>query len=72
MESKEDVLAPHVIILPSYCPVMICLSKDIAEDVAKRRGYKEYRIRQATKKDVKCILDGYFTVREVKKDVMDE
>lgn len=56
---KKD-LKCHTIILPSYCPVAICLSRDIAENLAESRGYKDYRIEPTTKRDIACMLDGQF------------
>lgn len=50
----------HTIILPSYCPVAICITKDAAVDLAEARGYKDYRIELTTKKDIKCMLEGQF------------
>ncbi|UTC25254.1 hypothetical protein P7_064 [Pectobacterium phage vB_PcaM_P7_Pc] len=63
---KQDYL-PHVIILPSYCPVAIALTKDIAEDLARKRGYSNYTIRKATKQDFEVFLeDTNLRVKEKK------
>ncbi|QHJ81725.1 MAG: hypothetical protein [Caudoviricetes sp.] len=51
-------LRPHTIILPSYCPVVICLTRGIAEEVAKSRGYKGHRIEPTTKRDMACFFEG--------------
>lgn len=52
--NKND-LKPHAIVLPSYCPVMVCMTKHIAEDVVKALGYKDARVIRATKKDIAYI-----------------
>ena len=44
LDKMKSEYQPHTIILPSYCPVAICSTKIIAEDMAKARGYKNYRI----------------------------
>lgn len=55
--SPED-LRPHCIYLLSYCPIMICISREVAENVA-RLLYKEgtYRIRLATADDIKYVCE---------------
>lgn len=50
----------HTIILPSYCPVAICITKASAEELAKARGYKNYRVELTTKRDLKCMMEGHF------------
>lgn len=52
----KDELKAHTIILPSYCPVAICLTKEIAQNLATSRGYKDYRLEVTTQQDVKCLL----------------
>lgn len=57
MSSKDD-LKPHVIILPSYCPVAICMTKEIAETMAKMMYIPgRYTIRLATEEDVKYVME---------------
>lgn len=65
IRTEDDEYSPHVIILPSYCPVTICCTRHIAEDTAKACGYTNYRIAKATKRDLQCLLDGFFNVKEV-------
>lgn len=57
MSKKEDQ-KPHVIILPSYCPVAICMTKEIAENMAERL-YKPstYTVRLATEQDIKYVME---------------
>lgn len=51
----REELKAHTIILPSYCPVMICATKAIAEEVAKVRGYNGYVIRRSTARDIQIV-----------------
>lgn len=53
---KSNDLKPHVIVLPSYCPVMVCMTKKIAEDVVKALGYKDAKVVRATRRDVEYII----------------
>ncbi|KGA24926.1 hypothetical protein AO825_08365 [Pectobacterium brasiliense] len=58
LDKMKSEYKPHTIILPSYCPVAICSTKSIAEDMAKARGYKDYRIEKTTISDVKHVIFG--------------
>lgn len=66
-QELNDDYAPHVIILPSYTPIAVCLSRQVAEKYAEKcyPGGK-YTIRKATKQDLEILLDEYFTVKECK------
>lgn len=66
-QELNDDYAPHAIILPSYTPVAVCLSRDIAEKYAEKSYPSgKYTIRKATKKDLELLLEDYFTVKECK------
>ena len=55
--TKKEDLQPHTIYLLSYCPVMICATRKIAESVADVI-YKNgtYRIRRSTADDIRYIV----------------
>lgn len=46
----------HTIILPSYCPVAICATKKIAEDLARSQGYENYRIVLTTQEHIEWVM----------------
>lgn len=54
-----DHLLPHCIYLMTYCPIMICITKEVAESVA-RELYKEgtYLVGLATAEDIKYICES--------------
>lgn len=58
-ESKLEWKA-HVVVLPSYCPVAIFLTRSMAIDYAEKSygdwQAKNIKVRVATKKDVECLL----------------
>lgn len=55
---NKEKLKPHVIILKNYCPVAICMTREIAETAAKMMYIPgTYMIRLATEEDVKYVME---------------
>lgn len=56
-KEKRSDLDPHTIYLLSYCPIMICITREVAENVAAKL-YKagSYRIRRSTEDDIKYVI----------------
>lgn len=55
---KNTDLLPHTIILPGYCPVAICATKKIADDLAAKYGYKDCYIVRTNKEHIALIAEG--------------